>query len=169
MFGYQMAKSKHQTRLAIARVKSGLSQEELAKRTGISVTHLRRLESGDYTLTPEQAERLSNHLGGVSVFWLLSGKGPLFNPTTEDEPVYIKGNKQQRSEQWYKFLVLHLDRLRKDGNISDWLGVELVQRMAILGTIDATPTPDDIPIKDPKGWEPPEPPGKLIKSDRRQS
>ena len=155
--------------MAIARLRSGLTQEELAQKSGISVTHLKRLESGQYTLTAQQARRLSNHLGGVSLYWLMADKDPLHSPGANEEPIYIKGDKLQRAEQWEKFLIGHLNKLRKDQILGDELGVRISELIAEYRTVDPSITPDDIPIKEPKGWQQDEPPGKLIKSKRRKS
>ena len=63
------------------------------------------------------------------------------------------------------FLVHHLNKLHKDGHLSDELGVQIADLIVRYGTVDARLKPDDIPIKEPKGWEPDPPPEKLLRID----
>jgi transcriptional regulator with XRE-family HTH domain len=57
------------TRLRTTRESAGITQEELAKRTGIQQSHLSRLEQGEHSPTQKTLMKIANALGvEISVF-----------------------------------------------------------------------------------------------------
>jgi DNA-binding XRE family transcriptional regulator len=57
------------TRLRNTRESAGITQEELAKRTGIQQSHLSRLEQGEHSPTQKTLIKIANALGvAISVF-----------------------------------------------------------------------------------------------------
>ncbi len=49
--------------LSVARIKSGISQEELARLSGISQADISKLESGNYNTTVKTLKRLADAMG----------------------------------------------------------------------------------------------------------
>jgi transcriptional regulator with XRE-family HTH domain len=72
-----------QERLSVARKKAGLTQSQLATRAAVSQSTIAQIESGRNSGT-KFAFRLANALG-VSVEWLLAGKGTPEPSTTREE------------------------------------------------------------------------------------
>jgi transcriptional regulator with XRE-family HTH domain len=86
------------TRLAQARVVSGLLQRDLAKLSGLSLNVLKHFESGSHKLEPAYAVTVSSAIG-VSAAWLLGfGK--------EKEPVNLRGEPFTR--EWADFFRQYL-------------------------------------------------------------
>jgi transcriptional regulator with XRE-family HTH domain len=76
-------RSEEKTRLAVARVAAGITQEQLEEITWVSIDQIRHFERGARPLTPEMASTFSHALG-ISAAWLL-GYGE------SEEPIGLDG------------------------------------------------------------------------------
>lgn len=136
--------------LAVVRAVLGLTQCRFSERIGVSLAYLKRIERTSSPLTEEIARRV-NAGTGVSLVWLLVGKGPPINfmgkpftrewhnqwinmhrllDTHEGIPTYINENEIVDLVGFIKKLNSTLPGDRFSANLRKQLPSELVRRIA---------------------------------------
>jgi transcriptional regulator with XRE-family HTH domain len=112
--GTLMTKSKLKSRLSLARTTAGISQRKLAELSGVSLDHLKHLESGERKLSALHAGLFESCLY-VSAIWLL-GMDQDYPPrdingheyTKDTYRKYAEGKQLENINRWAKQLMLRL-------------------------------------------------------------